>query len=910
MLSILSRIPVNASMAINLIITVLSFTIIIIAWCLTDRYKAVDQDTMVKSGFVVVYKQVYLLTAYINIALICGIATAGKFLSWTEIHNLLSRRYQTRECIYGFSKGMHAFIGNVVMTAVAICDPRVINRGKIWATIYIFCFLLAVFNALISTAVPQLLQKDVTLVNITKVRAQINSTIMPQKIYEMASSSSPEEEGGIDNAAYMARQVHDGKYLWEKIYQDAYDPKNRTYTYISNWGHASVDETTDKSYPKSSPMTGKTLDVKGLDGFLSSIKCHVIPCHDCSPTLDTHNQDYLTPSKMGVTNLTFYSNYSGIQYRVFWGNGVSGGNAIGVADVNKTGMIREANFYPQNDAKDGYNYFLLLPGRIKVNCDFGIYTHNGNGNKTDGRGGSEKIFINNTRYFDHIPFADPMFTKYSATLDPQTVNSLLSEENILRNLTYNMHNAFRLLNDKLFRTQGYISKVANSDSDDDDDDGAEIEWAVKTNMRGYDLSIMAYATVLLAITFIVYLLELITMIFSKRLMPLISYTQEIDTRLSVVALSGVLPPDDANPSITATTAPRTMMFGGNNHRNKFFPRETKTDPITGIPQEDIRLKNQGNILRKDSVFRWYKDSFVPEITHQPSRGGDYQMEMDALRQMQERNLTEAEQRRYYEHEVKKLKEFQTIRDSSYSAGTLTTETVESGGPSSYGIGECVKDRTSSFNNNSSSHVNQNPEFLYPSTLSSIGQEYQNEREITDGVASQSSSSSAAAEWAASTPSLGGFYQSHVRFSEATVIDQQQIEDTKQTPPHRLQYLENRNYRDIRSDHHHQDKDQQQQQLQQQEEKKEKEQSTKLNSLEITPKNNNNEIQQVHQQEISEDQQIEENHSIPTFNQLPQVTIPSPDQTPLSMEIPIPYLQEEEDGDDGNTSPSKVKELNN
>ncbi|KAJ1915511.1 hypothetical protein H4219_004293 [Mycoemilia scoparia] len=713
MLSVLSKVPFNASMAINLIIALLSFTIIIIAWCLTDRHKAVDQDTMVKSGFVVVYKQVYLLTAYINIALICGIATAGKFLCWTEIHNLLTRRYQTRESIYGFSKGMHAFIGNVVMTAVAICDPRVIKRGKVWAFIYTLCFLLAVLNALISTAVPQLLQKDVTLVSITRVQSQIESTVMQQKIKDMAP------EDGIDNAAYMSRQVQDGKYLWEKIYQDAYTPENRTYTYISNWGHASVDGATDNSYPKSTPMTGKTRNVKGLDGFLTAISCHVIPCYDCSHTIESQNQDYQILNKFGTTNLTFYRDYTGIQYRVFWGIGPAYASGVGVADVNKTGMLREVSFYPMSNDADDYTYYLLFPGRVKVNCDFSIYTHNGKEDK-----GSERIFINNIRYFDHLPFADPMFTKYSATLDPQTVNGLLSEENILRNLTYNMHNAFRLLNDKLFRTQGKLSKV---------NDG-EIEWAVRTDMHGYDLSIMAYATLLLAVTLVVYLFELLVMVFSKRLMPLISYTQEIDTRLSVVAVSGV-PPLDGNPN----------MFGNST--------DPKIDPVAGR-HEDVKKKNQGNVLRKDSVFRWYKDSFVPEDPQ-----GAYQMEMDALRQMQERNLAEAEQRRYYEEEMTKSRQSPGIHDWTPSnSGTPSTALT----PGLTDTGNFVSN--ANIINNS---VNRNPGFVIPQTA--VGQDYQGEGTIGPQSAAQG-------------VSLNTLPKPNVRFPKDVVSDGQ-AEDVGHSPCH-------------------------------------------------------------------------------------------------------------------------------
>ncbi|KAJ1676816.1 hypothetical protein EV182_007451, partial [Spiromyces aspiralis] len=115
----------NASGISNILVTLLSFTLIVLGWALPIRESAVNQDTLIKSGSVVIYHRVYLMTAYINFALICGVAVAGKLLCWTEVHNLLSHRYQTRESIHGFSKAIHAYADNILTTAVAILDPRV-----------------------------------------------------------------------------------------------------------------------------------------------------------------------------------------------------------------------------------------------------------------------------------------------------------------------------------------------------------------------------------------------------------------------------------------------------------------------------------------------------------------------------------------------------------------------------------------------------------------------------------------------------------------------------------------------------------------------------------------------------------------------------------------------------------------
>ncbi|KAJ1674231.1 hypothetical protein EV182_003699, partial [Spiromyces aspiralis] len=126
------------------------------------------------------------------------------------------------------------------------------------------------------------------------------------------------------------------------------------------------------------------------------------------------------------------------------------------------------------------------------------------------------------------PFADYLFEGV-AIMDPGTVQSMFNERNILRNLTYNMHNSVRLYDDKLFRTDFRYKDVPS---------GNKIEWVVETDIAGYDFSIVVYATISLAAALLIYLIETLVMLTNRHLQPLISYTQEIDTRLSVVAISG------------------------------------------------------------------------------------------------------------------------------------------------------------------------------------------------------------------------------------------------------------------------------------------------------------------------------------------------------------------------------------
>ncbi|KAJ1918345.1 hypothetical protein H4219_002670 [Mycoemilia scoparia] len=519
-------------------------------------------------GWVVVHEQMYLLTSYITVSFMMSVASATKVLSWMEVWHIEHFRYHTKEDIYAYSKAIHAYVDSILSTLLAVFDKRIRKRSMRWFLIYLLCVVVSILNALASPAIPQLLQNNFTYLKKTDVYSLITSNVLTEKLENMTA------KGNVDNVVFLTRQVNDGKYLWERAHQDVYTPENRTYTYISNWGHASPENSTDGSYPKSSPTIGKGRLQLGVDGFYTTISCHVIDCNNCSPELDSDNKDYLTPNKMGVTNLTLYNDNNGIQYRVFWGNGPKDSSGIGVAEVNKTGMIREASFDSKPDPNEDYNYYVLSPGRIKVNCDYQVLNNNG-------LEGSSPLIVNNTEFFKHTPFADVIFTQTSSTLDPTTVNSLLNEENILRNLTHNIHNSFRLMNDKLFRTQKIHTEI----------DGGFVQWEVKSNMKGYDLSIIIYATFLLVITFMIFFKEFLYM-FKKRYVPLVTYAQDIDTRLSILALSD-LP-------------------ASKEHKKLFeYISNSNKDSTIEMGQE-AEKQNAGNAQRvEDVLFFWEDGVFVP-----------------------------------------------------------------------------------------------------------------------------------------------------------------------------------------------------------------------------------------------------------------------------------------------------------
>ncbi|KAJ1918344.1 hypothetical protein H4219_002669 [Mycoemilia scoparia] len=421
-------------------------------------------------------------------------------------------------------------------------------------------------------SLPQLLEHNLTLVNTTDIKSQITSDILTQSLENLKGSDY------VDDVVFMARQIHDGKYLWEKTYQDVYSPKTRSYTYTSNWGHASADGTVDGRYPKSTPMIGKTLDVTGLDGFRSSIKCYVTDCDDCDSPISSGDSDGPTSNKMGVTNLSFYNDNSGIQYQVFWGSSSKNDSDIGVADVDKTGMVEEASFYRKNGTKNGLNYSILSPGGIKVNCDYSVLNHNGQKN-------SKSLIVSDSKFFKHTPFADVTFNRASTTLDQSVLNSLLNEENILRNLTYNIHNSFRLMNDMLFRTYGYKSSASG-----------QVTWAVKTNLLGYDHYVLILAALFMGMTVICYGYEFRYML-KKETLPYIGYTQDVDTRVSALALSGIPPSDEYEKLVSYAFGP------GKEHMTEIY--------------QEMEWHKKENAHRDQVLYRWNKGVFVPHYDGEP-----------------------------------------------------------------------------------------------------------------------------------------------------------------------------------------------------------------------------------------------------------------------------------------------------
>ncbi|KAJ1910181.1 hypothetical protein H4219_006266, partial [Mycoemilia scoparia] len=418
--------------------------------------------------------------------------------------------------------------------------------------------------SLATTALPQLLEHDITYLEFTDIKSQITSDVLTNRLANLTA------KGNLDDVVFMARQVNDGKYLWEKIDSDKYDPKGRIYYYSSDWGHASADGTTDKKYPRPTPMPGKTNRVLKLDGFSTVINCYITDCEDCGATNDS---DSPTPNRMGITKITL-ENDNRVQYQLFWGSGSKNSSGIGVVDADTAGMVKEASFHRKSDAEDSYNYSLLSPGGIKVNCDYTVL------NKV-GKAGSEPLVVTNPDFFRHSPFADPLSSQApsdTTTLDPGTLNSLLSEENILRNLTYNIHNSFRLLNDKLFRTKGYQSDV-----------NGWVEWRIDSNKSGYDFFVFLIPTMFLGITVFLYICDLVTM-YKGRLMPL-SYAIDVDTRLSVMALADI---------------PQSNEY----EKLARYTLGSEKDFIAEAFQE-VEYHQKEDAHRDEIKYRWHKGIFVP-----------------------------------------------------------------------------------------------------------------------------------------------------------------------------------------------------------------------------------------------------------------------------------------------------------
>ncbi|KAJ1911088.1 hypothetical protein H4219_006046 [Mycoemilia scoparia] len=443
-------------------------------------------------------------------------------------------------------------------------------------------------NSLAPPALPLLLKSNFIYLKVTQVVSQIPSDALTEKLGNLTS------KGSVDNIVFMARQIYDGQYLWEKVYKDKYMPEDRAYEYVSNWGHASDNYRIDGGYPRSTPMPGKTLDVVGLDGFLSSIKCHVVNCDgndDCSPkTVVSDIQRTQAPNRMGITNLEFYNNYSGIQYQVFWGSDSKNGSAINVSGQDTTGMIREAKIDNKMDAEGGYSgNSQLSPGSIKVNCDYTVLNKNGKNDSTP-------LVVTNTEFFNYNPFADIIFTQGSSniTLGEDTLHSLLSEENILRNLTYGIQNSFRLLNTRLFR-----SLQANLLQSNLGLGSGFIEWGVESNLRGYDSWIIIYASIFLSIILLLNILDFALMDDENYMLP-VSYTQDINTRLSVLALSGIPPSDEYE---------KLFRYSFGSRRNSMIEMYQKIETL--IHQKIGGLGGNGQRMDEGVLFAWENGVFLP-----------------------------------------------------------------------------------------------------------------------------------------------------------------------------------------------------------------------------------------------------------------------------------------------------------
>ncbi|KAJ1676600.1 hypothetical protein EV182_007855, partial [Spiromyces aspiralis] len=245
-------------------------------------------------------------------------------------------------------------------------------RGRLWAFTYLICFAVAVFNALVSTALPQLLQKNVSVIRAQSMKIESNSTYLD---YQLRNGPKTTQEDSYDEAVFLGKVVYDGKYLWEVVHQDAYTASNRSYTYISTWGHASPENSTDRRFAMSSPANGTVRSMQGLDGYLTAITCQVVPCGDCGTSTNDSSWRYGDVHKFGLLPPEFVGEDRDIcQYRVFWGYG--NGSGITVSMVNKTDVVREAIFIPVTDVNTQYEYEALQPGMIKVNCKYSFRTNN------------------------------------------------------------------------------------------------------------------------------------------------------------------------------------------------------------------------------------------------------------------------------------------------------------------------------------------------------------------------------------------------------------------------------------------------------------------------------------------------------------------------------------------------------